>query len=217
MPSDSRVPPSSDESPVRQWIAHWQNGIDREENFRRIFNQHYPLVLSFFTRKGFPTEESQDLAQEAFLRVHRSLETFRGESSFKTWLFKICMSLFQNTLRAQSTRKRGAPEVSLDGLMDVHGAGEAGSEGGFLQTVEKDQLEGLLSAEKAEILTRAFQDMPSQMRRCVELRVGRDLKYREIADIQHVSIDTVKAHLFQARQFLKKKLSDYFDPPDKDL
>ena len=56
--------------------------------------------------------------------------------------------------------------------------------------------------------------LPAQMRRCVELRVHQDLRYKEIADLMQVSIDTVKAHLYQARQQLKGKLSGYFADPE---
>jgi DNA-directed RNA polymerase specialized sigma24 family protein len=52
------------------------------------------------------------------------------------------------------------------------------------------------------------------MRRCVLLRLEQDLKYREIASVMQISIDTVKAHLFQARQLLKDKLSRYFRDQD---
>ena len=59
----------------------------------------------------------------------------------------------------------------------------------------------------------AMADLPPQMRRGVELRVNQDLKYREIAVLMGVSIDTVKAHLFQARQMLKARLGNYFAEP----
>ena len=56
----------------------------------------------------------------------------------------------------------------------------------------------------------AMKDLPPQMRQAVFLRVTRDMKYREIADVMHVSIETVKAHLYQARQHLRNRLADYF-------
>lgn len=209
---DSSEPPSSSmssEGSRNPWVEKWQAGIDPEGSFRQIFNQYYRWVYSYFVRKGFPADESHDLAQETFLRVHKSLATFRRESRFETWLFQITANVYRNTLRSQSTRKRDAPEVSLDEVTEQHN----GSENGIEEPGEGPLAE-LLSGEAAEVLHRALQELPSQMRRCVQLRVAQDLKYREIADIMRVSIDTVKAHLFQARQLLKVKLADYYADPN---
>ena len=208
---DTSVPPSPPgESSGNRWVERWQEGIDPDESFRQIFHQYYRLVFSFFVKKGFSSEESNDLAQETFLRVHKSLGTFRREARFETWLFQVSANVYRNTLRSQSTRKRDAPEVSLDELIDGPGGGEPG----VPTTGEEGPLGSLLSGERSQVLHDALQDLPSQMRRCVILRVDRDLKYREIAELMRVSIDTVKAHLFQARQLLKVKLAEYFADPD---
>jgi RNA polymerase sigma-70 factor (ECF subfamily) len=196
-----------------RWVERWQAGIDREESFRQIFHQYYRLVFSYFARKGFSAEESHDLAQETFLRVNKSLDTFRRESRFETWLFQVTANVYRNTLRAQSTRKRDAPEVSLNDILEGHDGNGAGEPGLALETGD-GPLDELLAGEASEVLHRALQDLPSQMRRCVQLRVDQDLKYREIADLMRVSIDTVKAHLFQARQLLKVKLAEYFADPN---
>jgi RNA polymerase sigma-70 factor (ECF subfamily) len=172
-----------------------QAGILPEERFYRIFQQYYRRVEGFFLRNGFSKEESGELVQETFLRVFRNLEGFRGESSFDTWLFEVAAGVYRNELRRGSTLKRDAVQVSLDE--------DSPDE-------QNDPLNDLLSGERQKVLQEALADLPPQMRRCVELRVYQDLKYREIAEVMMVSIDTVKAHLFQARRLLKTKLSDYF-------
>jgi len=74
-----------------------------------------------------------------------------------------------------------------------------------------------LEHSKEERLRAALDELPPQLRRAFMLRVREDLKYREIAEIMHVPIETVKAHLSQARQQLQEKLADYFDEdPDND-
>ena len=165
-----------------------------------LFNRYYRPVVSFFLRKGFPLEESRDLAQETFLRVFKKWESFRGESSAETWIFQIAANLYKNTLRSQQTQKRDAQEVSLD---SAEGAVELGSE-------ENDPLLSVLTQEETRLLRDALEGLPPQMRQAVFLRVDGDLKYREIADVMHVSIETVKAHLYQARQHLRDRLADYF-------
>jgi len=141
------------------------------------------------------------------LKVHRGLPAFRYEARFETWLFQIAANLYRNTLRSQSTLKREAQEVSLDEAAEEPG-------GPATPTGETGALDEVLSEERSQVLHDALAELPCQMRRCVELRVHQDLRYREIADLMQVSIDTVKAHLYQARQQLKSKLSGYFADPE---
>jgi RNA polymerase sigma-70 factor (ECF subfamily) len=164
-----------------------------EELFRRY---HRPVV-AFFMKRGFSSEDSRDLAQETFLRVYSKWDSFRGESSVETWLFQIASNLYKNTLRGQQTQKRDAQELSLDAVVE-------------LETGERDPLRVVLTEEETRLLRDAMETLPPQMQQAVLLRVGQDLKYREIAELMHVSIETVKAHLYQARQHLRDRLADYF-------
>lgn len=163
-----------------------------------LFQRYYRPVVAFFLRKGFTFDESRDLAQDTFLRVFNKWESFRGESSIETWLFQIAANLYKNTLRSRQTQKRDAQEVPLD----RDEVAELGSR-------ESDPLRVVLTEEQARLLWSALEKLPPQMRQAVLLRI-RDLKYREIADVMHVSIETVKAHLYQARQQFRKLLADYF-------
>jgi RNA polymerase sigma-70 factor (ECF subfamily) len=172
-----------------------------EELFRRY---HRP-IRAFFLSRGFSAEESRDLAQETFLRVYKSKEAFRGESKPATWLFQIAANLYKNTVRSRSARKREGHEVPLETPDGQEILGDP------VQEVEDDgPLAAMLTEERLRILREAFEDLPPQMRRVVVLRVDQDLKYREIAELLRVSIETVKAHLYQARQHLRDKLADYF-------
>jgi RNA polymerase sigma-70 factor (ECF subfamily) len=136
------------------------------------------------------------------LRVYRNLSSFSGEAHLSTWVFQVSANVSRNVLRTRSARKREAAEVSLE--EGARREADPADEG-------EDPLRELLAGERAKILAEALQDLPPQMRRTVELRVHRDLKYREIAELMRISIETVKAHLFQARQILKSKLAGYFD------
>lgn len=185
----------------------WQPAGDPAEVLQDLFRAHYRRISYFFQHKGFSSEESRDLAQETFLRVHRGLAEFRGDSRIETWLFKIADSVYKNTLRSRLTQKRDAPELSLDLAVESHAEGTSGP---AWESPEEGPLDGILAEERVRVLRDALEDLPVQMRRCVELRVDRDLKYREIAELMHISIDTVKAHLYQARQQLKVKLDKYF-------
>jgi len=204
---------AEDKDAGNRLVEEWQIASDPDEVFDRIFLAYYRPVYYFFLGRGLPAEESRDLAQETFLRVHKSLHDFRGESRFETWLYQIAGNLFRNTLRSQSTLKRDAPEVSLDDVVERH-AEEQGSNGPILDSKAAGPLDTVLAAERAEVLRVALDGLPKQMRRCVTLRVDQYLKYREIAELMQISIETVKAHLYQARQQLKVKLADYFTEID---
>ncbi|HWN41745.1 MAG TPA: sigma-70 family RNA polymerase sigma factor [Thermoanaerobaculia bacterium] len=166
-----------------------------------LYQRYYRPVVAFFLRRGVPIEESRDLAQETFLRVFKNMDSFRGESAVETWLFQIAGNLYKNTLRSLQAQKRDAQEVSLE-------SAEAGVV--ELRSKEGDALRGILTEERSRLLRAALEDLPPQMRQAVYLRVDGDLKYREIAELMHVSIETVKAHLYQARQHLRDRLGDYF-------
>ena len=196
-----------------QLVEQWQAGENPDECFRRIFLHYYGPVHGFFVKRGFSHEDSHDLAQETFLRVHKSLSTFRGESRFNTWVYQIAANIFRNDLRDRSTLKRAAQEVSLEDLQDQIPDAPLGYSSPAREKDYDGPLENLLADERHRVLREALGSLPPQMRNCVILRLD-DLKYREIADLMQVSIETVKAHLFQARQQLKGKLAGYFDDPD---
>lgn len=191
---------------LRDDLGSGERGLgDHPMNYtpEELFQRYYRPLVAFFMRRGFPREESRDLAQDTFVRVYKNVGDFRGESSIETWLFKIAGNLYKNKLRSQGTQKRDAPEVSLESVEGLQ-VGEAWEE------QAEDPLVAMLSRERAGILRNALKELPPQMRRVVLLRVDGDLKYREIADLMSVSIETVKAHLYQARQQLRNRLADYF-------
>jgi RNA polymerase sigma-70 factor, ECF subfamily len=178
-----------------------------DESFRRLFEEHYRKVFLFFVRRGFPDDECEDLAQEVFLRVHKHLGSFRGEARVETWLFQIAANLYRNTLRGKAALKRQALEVVLNEEA-VPAAPEPA--GPLHEAAEPGPFEQVLAKERSRILHGAIEELPCQMRRCLLLRVDQDLKYREIAELLRISIETVKAHLFQARQLLRIRLGAEF-------
>lgn len=171
-------------------------------DFREIFSEFYPRVFRYFVHHGFGEEDSRDLAQETMLRVYRNLPAFSGDAQLGTWVFQVTANVGRNALRTRTAHKRSASDAPLD-------------EGPHRETDLPDGAEGplreLLTGERAKLLSEALQDLPPQMRRCIELRIQRDLTYREIAELLRISLNTVKAQLFQARQILRSRLSGYFD------
>jgi RNA polymerase sigma-70 factor (ECF subfamily) len=195
----------SADDPSQRLVELIQAGIDTEGNFERLSKLHDKRIRNFFIRRGFSAEDARDLAQDVFLRVYRGLPKFRLESQFKTWVFEIADNVAQNELRRRSTGKRKGKEISLD----TGGQGEEGEPARFEPPPQPPKaLDEVVKREQTERLSRAIQDLPPKMRACFQLRYGQGRKYDEIAVLMNVSVDTVKAHLHQAKQKLKIELSD---------
>lgn len=201
--------PPLDDDPSRRLVELIQAGIDVDANSERLHRLHYRRVRYFFQNKGFSDEDARDLTQEVFLRVFKGLDKFRGESRFDTWLFEIADHLYKNELRRRGAGRRKGWEVSLD----TGGKSDDGEEGTPFEPPPSPPkaLDDVLDKERAEKLSKAIQELPDQMRTCFLLRYGQGRKYKEIADIMGISIDTVKAHLHQAKKRLKLKLQEPSD------
>ncbi len=179
------------------------------EVFHRLFVDFYRSVRYFFSNRGFSSDECLDLTQETFLKAFKGYRGFRGEASERTWIFQIATNVWLNEIRRRHAAKRSAQEVSFEEAFDPGRPGNP-----KVEIEDGGQLTNVLADERADILRQALEDLPPQMRRCIFLRVDQDLKYREIADLMQLSIETVKSHLHQARQRLKESLSEYFEDPD---
>ena len=184
-----------------------------EEDFQEIVDRLYKPVLNYFARNGVPRDQRGDLTQETFLRAYRGFEAFRGDAKVTTWIFRIANHVLQNARRDQNAAKRRGSELSLEGAEDAaqpfFADGVFTTEGGGYA----NPLKSMLDEELARLLRDSLQSLPPQMQYCVLLRL-QDLKYREIAAVQKISVETVKAHLFQARKRLKELLGEYFEQMD---
>ena len=178
-------------------------GEDRELKFESLFERYSQPVAYFFARRGFSPEECSELAQETFLGAYKGMDRFRNDSKVETWLFTIAANIWRNELRSRSAEKREGQEVPLDDSRENSGPR-------LIEVLAGDEgpLEGLLEMERRSRVRAALEELPPQMRRCLVLRIDRQLKYREIAELQQISIDTVKSQLYQARERLRASLRD---------
>jgi RNA polymerase sigma-70 factor (ECF subfamily) len=203
--SNGSAPESMEQDPSLLLIDRIQNGIDVEESSRRLVKLHEKKLISFFHRRGFSVEESRDLTQDVFSRVFKAIATFRRDSRFERWLFEIAINIFRNELRRMKAEKRDAPEIPITPPLEDGTVSGLGFEP---IAEEPSALESLIARERREKLRAALQKLPAQMRTCCILRYERGLKYQEIAKIMKISIETVKAHLHQARKRLIETLGN---------
>jgi RNA polymerase sigma-70 factor (ECF subfamily) len=139
-----------------------------------------------------------------FSRVFKAIDTFRRESRFERWLFEIAANAFRNYLRSRGADKRDAVELSMDVPVDEEGPLRARE----LASGDGTPLDGMIERERQDKLRSALRRLPAKMRTCCLLRYEKGLKYQEIATVMKISIETVKAHLHQARKLLIEMLGD---------
>jgi RNA polymerase sigma-70 factor (ECF subfamily) len=189
-------------------VEQIQAGIRVEENAEKLYKRFRRGVRSFFLRKGFTPQESDDLTQDVFLRVFKAIDTFRRESRFERWLGEIATHIYCNELRRRKTDKRDGREQSLDsGVESEDGVGP----GVILTSDDPSPEDELIRTQRSKALQAALTRLPDQMRRCCIFRYERGLKYKDIAIVMGISIETVKAHLHQARKRLTAQLGGESD------
>lgn len=213
---DSRGAGGSDGFACGCWLYHPrpERGVAKEPrnshpsdqdgiNLQLLFERHFRGVAYYFLRAGVPAETANDLAQETFLRAHRGWRQFRGDANRSTWLFEIAKNIYKNWIRDGRTLKKQGTEISLD-----QPVGETEDEPHPKMDPEDSRPladDMLQAAQDNDKLMAAIDSLPNQQRQCVQLRL-QDLKYQEIATILGISVETVKSHLFQAREALREKL-----------
>jgi RNA polymerase sigma-70 factor (ECF subfamily) len=158
---------------------------------------HQRMVYALAFHLVGDRDEALDVSQEVFLRVFRTLSSFRGQSALRTWIYRIVINQARNRQRWWQRRHRSA-QVSLDAHLQQFG--ELESEG----EVAPDRL--LASKETASRIWSALDRLPFDQRTALVLREIDGLRYEEIAFSLGVAVGTVKSRLTRARQALRAEL-----------
>lgn len=148
------------------------------------------------------SSDAADAVQEIFLKVFRNVQRFRGDSSLKTWIYRIAFSEILNRLRWWKRRFRSST-VSLDD--DRDGKGQVV----HLTASSPSPLQALESKEREGAIQQALTKLSGEHRSIVILRDIEGFSYSEIADILGISVGTVKSRLARARADMKKSLARY--------
>jgi len=142
--------------------------------------------------------ELEDVTQEAFIKAYRALPSFRGESAFYTWLYRIGINTAKNYLVALGRR---APTVTgVD-----HEEAEGFEESEQLKDLNTPENQ-MMSRQIAETVNQTLQELPEELRTAITLREIDGLSYEEIAQIMNCPIGTVRSRIFRAREAIAEKL-----------
>lgn len=176
------------------------------EDFEKLHRRCYPQVYLFFIRKNISPEDANDLTQNTFFSVYRSLKDLRQHDQFDSWLFQIARRELYHFIEKQQAQKRKGTAVPFENVSDAESE-EAASPSARLSAPSPNPQQLLLEKESLQRAREALRQLPEQMRRVTELRVN-GLDYHEIAQRMGISINTVKSQLFQARERLRKRLGE---------
>jgi RNA polymerase sigma-70 factor (ECF subfamily) len=156
-----------------------------EDLVRRYEKPIYYLALRYVREE----QAAADLAQTAFLKAYEGLRGFRGQASFKTWLYRIAINLCKNYLRDQGKKK-------FDSLGEMDPPSTA------------NPLRELIEHENQARVAQAWGKLPERQRHTVVLKVQEGMKYREIAAVMGCSVGTIKANFHHACTRLKAMLQE---------
>jgi RNA polymerase sigma-70 factor (ECF subfamily) len=163
--------------------AAWAQLIEEQQNYV------YSIALSVMRRP----EDAADLTQEVFLRLGQSIGSYRGETRFTTWLYRVVVNLGLDLLR----RRGRAVEASLD-------------DGATIDVADTDPLvDPALIADRHETSARvraALNELPAAHRLALTLYYFQELRYEEIATVLNLPLNTVKAHIRRGRLALARSL-----------
>jgi len=147
--------------------------------------------------------EVEDVTQEAFVKAYRALPTFRGDSAFYTWLYRIGINTAKNYLVAMGRRAPTSTEVNAE---EAEGY-ESGEQLRDINTPESL----LLSKEIAATVNAAIESLPEELRSAIQLRELEGMSYEEIAKLMDCPIGTVRSRIFRAREAIAGRLKPLLD------
>ena len=152
-------------------------------------------LLSRFIRDS---AEVEDVTQEAFIKAYRALPTFRGDSAFYTWLYRIGINTAKNFLVSQGRR---APTVTKLDAEESEGFEDADA----LHDLNTPET-AMLTQEIGQTVNSAMAALPEELRVALTLREIEGLSYEEIAQAMNCPIGTVRSRIFRAREAVAEKL-----------
>jgi RNA polymerase sigma-70 factor (ECF subfamily) len=149
--------------------------------------------------------DAADMTQEAFIRLLRSLGTYRGETKFTTWLYRLVTNICLDGLR-----RRGRPVESLDDTASTPGGDDAQSAGERLADNDRwtHPEEELELRESATEVRAALGQLPATQRLALTLHYFQEMRYEDIADTMGLPLNTVKSHIRRGKERLALLLSN---------
>lgn len=185
----------SDLNVDQQLVERVQRGD--KNAFNLLVKKYQHKVVNLVARYVKNPGDVADVAQEAFIKAYRSLPTFRGESAFYTWLYRIAVNTAKNYIVAQGRRP---PDMDVE-------ASDAELYDGAEALREQATPENLMMSDQIrETVVAVLEALPEDLRTAITLREMEGLSYEEIAEIMDCPVGTVRSRIFRAREAIDKRL-----------
>ena len=186
----------SDREVDQQLVERAQRG--EKHAFELLVSKYQRKLARLLSRFIRDPTEVEDVTQEAFIKAYRALPTFRGDSAFYTWLYRIGINTAKNYLVALGRR---APTTTGYDSEEAEGF-EEGEHLRDLNTPENM----MMSRQVAETVNRTLEELPEELRAAISLREIEGLSYEDIAEAMDCPIGTVRSRIFRAREAIAERL-----------
>jgi len=176
-------------------VAKVQRGDKKAFDALVLKYQH--KIVKLISRYVQDPHEAMDIAQETFIKAYRALPSFRGDSAFYTWLYRIAINTAKNFLVAQGRRP---PDSDVDAMDAEYYEGASA----LKENASPERM--LLKDEIEKVVFQAIEELPEDLRTAITLRELEGMSYEEIAQAMSCPIGTVRSRIFRAREAIDSKL-----------
>jgi|SRR5574344_138259 RNA polymerase sigma-70 factor, ECF subfamily len=185
---------SSDEAIVKRV----QDGDVNAYNILVIKYQHkvFQIISKFLGNSS----DINDVAQEAFIKAYKAINSFRGESSFYTWLYRIVVNAAKTFLESNN-KHRNHVDVDSEEFQSIDEQGILASRDTPDRIIESQELQ--------QVILNAMKDLPKELSDAITLREVEGMSYEDMSDLLQVPIGTVRSRIFRARQFIEEKMAKF--------
>ena len=174
-----------------------------QTEFKEIYREFQPKIRRYLARM-LGDQSAEDIAQEVFAKISRSLDSFKGNSTISTWIYRIATNTALDKLRSPSF-KCSSEHTALEDFSETEDRNVW--TGRIEPTVDQE----LVHREMSECVREYIDKLPADFRTVLILSQFEGFKNKEIADILEISLDNVKVRLHRARALLKKELDNGCD------
>jgi RNA polymerase sigma-70 factor (ECF subfamily) len=186
---------ATEQATDQQLVERVQKGDKRAFDLLVLKYQH--KIAGLVSRYIHDSHEVLDVTQEAFIKAYRAIGRFRGDSAFYTWLYRIAINTAKNYLVSKSRRP---PDTDVE-------VGDAEYFEGSGKLRDNDSPEHELYREELEnVVFKAIEQLPEDLRTAVSLREFDAMSYEEIAEVMQCPVGTVRSRIFRAREAIDKQI-----------
>jgi len=171
--------------------------------FEMLFTKYQRRVSRLISRFVRSDAEVEDIVQESFIKAYRALGSFRGDSAFYTWLYRIAVNTAKNYLVAASKRPISLTQFEKNDDDDFE-------EDHFMSDAATPESE-LITKQIAETVNKTMNELPADLREAIMLREIEGMSYEDIADSMGCPIGTVRSRIFRAREAISQKIKPMLD------